>query len=282
MASISGSVGRNGQNRLEDVRTVQSLINKKRSAPLQPISVDGSSGSQTIAAIEEIQRRLVKLPWPDGRVDPLGKTWKTLIAEEPANAPKTAEKTQSTGTQGNLSGGAWWRANQAKYPNSRQVSDLDVSFRGNVEAFISALTAAGANVIVSSTKRSKLRAYLMHYCYKVAKGLVAAGSVPAEAGVDIAWDHGDDTQSKRAAQEMVNLFNIAYAPSLHSRHIEGKAIDMTITWSGTLKIKNKSGIVVEVGAPRNGDENTVLHGVGATYGLKKLASDPPHWSIDGH
>jgi len=33
--------------------------------------------------------------------------------------------------------------------------------------------------------------------------------------------------------------------------------------------------------PRTGD-NADLQTVGAAYGVNKLASDPPHWSSDGH
>jgi hypothetical protein len=79
---------------------------------------------------------------------------------------------------------------------------------------------------------------------------------------------------------MVDLFQIAYEPSLTSRHIEGRAIDMTIGWNGTLKIKDKKGNIREIGAPRSGD-NPDLHKLGATYGAIKLVSDPPHWSDDG-
>ena len=32
----------------------------------------------------------------------------------------------------NLSGKAWWHANQAKYPNSAEVDDLDPGFRSKV------------------------------------------------------------------------------------------------------------------------------------------------------
>jgi len=32
----------------------------------------------------------------------------------------------------------------------------------------------------------------------------------------------------------------------------------------------------------NVNANTKLHDVGSTYGVKKLESDAPHWSHDGH
>jgi hypothetical protein len=158
---------------------------------------------------------------------------------------------------------------------------LEPGFRTKIQEFLAALNAAGARVVIDSTRRDKDRAYLMHYSWKIAKGLIAPSKVPPRAGVDIEWDHGSLAKSKAAAQDMVRLFGMAHIAALASYHISGTAIDMTITWDGTLKIANKSGQVVDVGAPRNGAENSKLHAVGATYGVKKLKTDPPHWSANG-
>lgn len=182
-----------------------------------------------------------------------------------------------------LSGLKWFKANQAKYPNSTKVSDLDSSFKSNVTAFNAALKAAGAKIVVSTTKRNKSRAAIMHWAYKLANGKVKVAAIPKIAGVTINWDHGDDAKSKKAAKDMIGSsgFNIKYQPSLTSRHIQGKAIDMTITWSGELKIQNKKKEEVTIASsPRNG-QNKDLHKIGATYGVVKLVSDPPHWSTDG-
>ena len=77
---ISMSVGRNGVNRWEDVRTVQILINlnmEKLASP-GPLAENGLIGSRTIGAVEEFQRRVVGLANPDGRVDPNGRTLRGL------------------------------------------------------------------------------------------------------------------------------------------------------------------------------------------------------------
>ena len=182
----------------------------------------------------------------------------------------------------NLSGKAWWQANQAKYPNSDKVSDLEAGFRKNVEAFLKALNDAGAKVVISSTKRNETRAHLMHYSWKLAKGEIQPGSIPKKPGLDIEWDHGDRAKSKQAAQEMVDLFGMKYIASLTSNHIAGKAIDMSISWSGTLKIQQQDGKEVEIKTPPASGQNTELHKVGKTYGVIKLATDPPHWSYNGH
>jgi hypothetical protein len=121
----------------------------------------------------------------------------------------------------------------------------------------------------------------MNACWRVAKGTLKPRDVPAIDGCAIEWDHGDAAASRRAAQEMVDLFRIAFQPSLTSLHIKGRAIDMTITWDGTIRVRDANGNAKPVGAPRN-DGNPVLHAIGATYGVRKLASDPPHWSDTGH
>jgi hypothetical protein len=195
-------------------------------------------------------------------------------------APVAEEKT-------NLSGAAWFTANQGKYPNSKLTKDLDETFKKNVDEFLKALEDAGAKVSIASTRRSADRAYLMHYCWKVAKGELKPADVPARAGVDIEWDHGELAKSKKAAQEMVSKFGMKHVASLTSLHIAGKAIDMNITWKGTLKIKDKSGTEHEVEFMADVDKNTKLHGVGKSYGVIKLVKttgqpDPPHWSLNGH
>lgn len=60
-------------------------------------------------------------------------------------------------------------------------------------------------------------------------------------------------------------------------------MDMTIGWPGDLTINGADGTPVTItSTPRSGAGNTSLHSVGAGYHVNKLASDPPHWSDDGH
>jgi D-alanyl-D-alanine dipeptidase len=174
-----------------------------------------------------------------------------------------------------------------RFPTSKSVSDLKGSFQGSVKKFIAALTKAGATVAISATYRPPERAYLMHWSYKIAKGQDPA-KVPSMSGVDIDWvlkdkaGKPDAAASKKAAQEMVAAYGIAYAPALKSRHTEGSAIDMTIAWSGTLTIDGPDGKPVSItSSPRDGG-NKDLQDLGARYGVVKLKSDPPHWSTDGH
>jgi hypothetical protein len=291
MANIVASVGKNGVNQKDDVTLVQHLLNAQVAAlGLPPLVEDGGIGDNTNKAILRYQQMVLGSANPDGRIDPGGATWKALVAgqtaaqapppPQPPAAPAPAPAAPASNPQ--LSGAAWWHANQANYPNSAKLADLASPFREKAMRFIEALEAAGAQVNVSATLRNRTRAHLMHYSWAVAHGAIAPAAVPAVQGCAIKWDHGNLAQSKQGAQEMVDLFGIVYAPALTSLHIQGEAVDMTIGWSGTLTIADANGVKHSLGAPRSGETNTGLHAVGATYGVHKLLSDAPHWSSTGH
>ncbi|MDF7777219.1 hypothetical protein P1X14_18310 [Sphingomonas sp. AOB5] len=268
MASISASVGSGGVNKTADVLTVEKLLNQYLDAEGEaPLKADGVVDIDTILTIQNYQRDVVGIASPDGKVDPGGRTWQALDSGQGMKPP--------------LSGASWWQANQAKYPNSDKIADLEKPFRDNVTKFIQAMKDGGASVTVAATRRNETRAKLMHYCWKVSKGQLAPDKVPAIPGVRIQWDHGNLAKSKKGAQEMSDLFGLAYEPSLTSLHIKGLAIDMTIGWTSTLKIKDATGKTQELAAPRSGESNTKLHAIGAGYKVVKLVSDPPHWSVDG-
>lgn len=185
------------------------------------------------------------------------------------------------------SGRYWvsWADSYAK--NSDKIDDLSASFRNNVKSFIKALTDAGAKVSISATKRSEKRAYLFHWSWKISQGTCQPSDATKMAGVDIEWDHGDNKKSRAGALEMVNGFGLAVPPrstnppSLSSNHISGEAIDMTITWSGIIKVKKNNGTETPLSYTSNVLTNTALHKVGESYGVKKLATDAPHWSLNG-
>ena len=176
-----------------------------------------------------------------------------------------------------------------QFPTSRSTNDLTEPFRTKARNFIAALIAADATVVIGDTLRPPQRAHLMYYSFQVAhKGLDPA-AVPAMAGVDIQWVHPDASgipdlaASRAAALAMVNGFGIVFEPALHTRHTEGLAIDMTITWPGDLTIARGDGTsAIITSLPRDGGKNLDLRPVGLSYGVVKLATDPPHWSVDGH
>lgn len=184
-----------------------------------------------------------------------------------------------------LSGASW----VSEYPTGTTIAELtDATFKDNVQAFHDAMIAAATpennlSISISATYRPVERAHLMHYCFKVHNGTTtpaAANTASNAAGININWDHGNLATSKAKAGEMKTAYDIAYAPALTSRHTEGKAIDWTITWSGSLMIAKK-GETTKLDCTGNGATSANLRQVGASYGVHKLVSDPPHWSTDG-
>jgi hypothetical protein len=184
-----------------------------------------------------------------------------------------------------LSGGQWI----SQFPTSSSIEDLTDPFRSNARRFVAALRQAHASVVISDTLRRPERAYLMHFAFAIAREALDPNAVPAMSGVDIQWLHlnaqgqPDLAASRSAAEQMVQGYGIVFKPALTSRHTEGKAIDMTITWQNDLVIANASGTTITISSsPRDGAGNADLHQVGSFYGVNKLLSDPPHWSSDGH
>lgn len=187
------------------------------------------------------------------------------------------------------SGASW----VSEFPTSASLDHLCAPFSVQATSFFRALSAAGASVILSATLRPPQRAFLMHWAWKIVNSNIDPRSVPERDGIDIQWAHADNnnayssSQSVAAAQSMVNgygLKNLKVAPSLTSRHIEGNAIDMSISWVGNLSIVSADGSIVDVVTePRTG-MNARLQAVGASYGVIKFmggAKDVPHWSTDG-
>ncbi|HWA24353.1 MAG TPA: hypothetical protein VG734_01670 [Lacunisphaera sp.] len=165
---------------------------------------------------------------------------------------------------------------------------MEPGFRLGVASFLGELAEAGATVRVSATYRPPERAYLMHWSWLIARGDADATAVPAMAGVDIEWSHGDAVRSQRAAAEMVTGYGTggaSVAPALASRHTQRRAIDMNISWTGTLSVRTANGTVRDIASvPRDGT-NAELIQVGAGYGVihfNNVNADRPHWSNDGH
>lgn len=174
----------------------------------------------------------------------------------------------------------------SRYPTSRSVDDLIQPFRGNVERFLAALSTAGASVSIAATYRPRERAHLMHWAWRIGRLLEDPRIASRDPGIPIDWVHRDAlgapdlVASKRAAQEMVAAYDMAQIAALNSRHIERLAIDMSIRWKTQLSVLDAAGNIRTIPGPGNG-EVPALHQVGRSYGVVKLVSDPPHWSIDG-
>ncbi len=170
-----------------------------------------------------------------------------------------------------LSGPMWVK----KFPGSSSISDLTPSFRTKVNKFIAAIEAAGGEVRIEATFRPLKRAFLMHYSFMIDEEGFDPADVPEYSGIDINWVHPTPAASIRAARQMNEGYGTVYQPALKSNHTAGRAIDMTITRILGKTMKDAKDNDVEI--RREAD----LHDLGATYGVKKLVRDPPHWSEDG-
>lgn len=182
-----------------------------------------------------------------------------------------------------LSGPLWIK----KFPGSVSTKELSAPFRENVENFILALRNAGAVVRIAATLRPPERAYLMHWSWKLSRRLVKPESIPRKPNINIEWEHDSYEKSVKAAFAMVNAYGMSrlnVAPALKSRHTEGNAIDMSISWAGALSIFDHTGTkVVITTSPKDG-MNKILHEIGKSYGVIKYhggSKDKPHWSVDG-
>jgi len=177
-----------------------------------------------------------------------------------------------------LSGPQWC----ARFPGSNEIADLIKTFRDKAEAFISAMKSAGAKVTISATLRPPERAYLMHWCCMVADSGQDPVKIPKMAGVSVQWAHPTLAGSKAAARAMKSKYGIAFPAALASRHTQGRAVDMTISWNDMLSISDFDGKLRKItSTPRTGSNSDLIK-VGRTFGVIKLVTDPPHWSDDGH
>ena len=93
---IEASVGEGGSNNSTDVKVIQAALNNNlprmpqnrfmsifrmaigQSTFDRPLRVDGQVGQRTFTAIKQFQRDIVKMTFPDGRVDPGGRTLRLL------------------------------------------------------------------------------------------------------------------------------------------------------------------------------------------------------------
>src|SRR5262249_10335665 len=117
-----------------------------------------------------------------------------------------------------------------------------------------------------------------HYAWDIAHGLIAPSAVPPRQGIDIRWDYGNDSVSRQAAQQMVDFFGMTNHAELNSRHIQALAIDMQVSWTGVLMIKNKAGRTRGISSGPWNANNRTLARLAATYGVYRVFSDvAPRW-----
>jgi len=258
-------------------------------------------------------RRFCPIRGPDGYWD--GLCDGIYYCCKPAGAGGNAPADEAAASDA-LSGSAWVTWANTNAPGSKVLSTLSDTFRPMVTDFIAALKAGGADVEepYTATYRPPMRAYLFRWSWLInicgtdssasdscsAFTSVAAvpcfdDTVPAAqtaCAVDpkIQWGHGTDAASIAGAGEMVSGFSLATPTSTHpsyvapahpSRHEIHAAIDMKISWDGTLTFKKKNGDDIEIEWLGSQNGTPKLHELGLSYGVHKLDEDEQHWSDTG-
>ena len=197
-----------------------------------------------------------------------------------------------------------------RFRGSDDPNDLVEPFRSCVLEFLAAVENATDDspshrpqYSIQATYRPEERSYLMHSAWRIVEKGEAPEAIDSSdpgpaAGVQITWRHfrvdgsPDDAAARQAARAMFAAYPIASKPARYtSLHNTRRAIDMTISWTGTLRIKDKANIERSITGPPwhsgrkvNGVAeigNTELHAVGASYKVFKNTGDPPHWSETG-
>lgn len=173
----------------------------------------------------------------------------------------------------------------ARYPGSAALEDLAEPFRSRASAFLAAIDAGVGHTAhqLTATWRPAERAYLMHWACMIAKSGQDPAGVPAMFGVPIDWTAGGDILAARAgAAEMIKGYGITFPAALISRHTQRRAMDVRITIPPRpvelYRFRDPKGQVWMFG----GEDLPSLYKFGATFGVIKLQTDPPHWSDDGH
>ena len=176
--------------------------------------------------------------------------------------------------------------------DTRGVPGLESGFRAKVTAFIKAMEAAGLKVHIVGAARTRERAYLMRCAYLIYDGkydVVVSELAQKPGAIDIDWEEiresaGDEQGFKDFAVLLAGRLGIGLdlskAPSLHSNHIKGLAVDMVIDgWKGaTVEVADVNGNKI----PTKGVED--LGKVGDTYDVHHFptSGEPYHWSVDSH
>lgn len=124
MEAITQSVGKNGINKVSDVKVVQRALNSHHQEPAL-LTVDGLSGPRTVAAIEEFQARVLGFKHPDGRVDPGGKTFQALAHTVSPNGPED------------------WSGDSSKWPEDKKLSSMNSQLRSKVIPLLETLRSQG-------------------------------------------------------------------------------------------------------------------------------------------
>jgi peptidoglycan hydrolase-like protein with peptidoglycan-binding domain len=247
MLTLTGSVGKNGANRPDDIKVIQTLLNRHApAAGFDRISEDARFGANTLKAIVAFQKA-IGLRTPDGVVDPGGRTLKALAArpiEKKAEVPATPAAARGgagkvvgnvTGVQADLV--AYARAVAEFYGRDIKISS---GKRNNAEQ-----AAVMFKYWTTNLKRGEI--------YRFLRDNPATRETLDELYAKAA--EGEALSSAEAAESKQKFLTIcsALAPKL-SAHLAGRAIDVSPKGCMTTAMRDAMKLVV-----KEVDEDSCYH-----------------------
>ena len=206
-------------------------------------------------------------------------------------------------------GSAWAKLFSSK--DDATIEALRGDFKLNFQRFWSAVEQAEdvrefpqfnamPEATLSTAFRSQKKAYLMHYSWKIGMEAINPEEIisipdfdpnvipeedPWKGSLKISWlvyapdGSIDFIATKKASLNYVSaipryVYRAAYPAG---KHPQRKAVDITVKWSGTLKIRDASGNIHFLREPRESATNAELWRIGDGYKVYKLPADRPHW-----
>ncbi len=273
---MRSTVGSGGRNLSDDVREVQQLLSARAQwLALPRLTIDGRCTGTLVRAIRRFEILALRMKRSDGRIEPGGRTYAAL--KSTSRSAIGRQRADSAAALAILSGPDWWVRHAERHDDSDEMHELRPAFDRQLRDMIAALRRGGATVVVRSTRHDAARAYIGHWAWQVANGTTSARHVPEQPGAPIIWDHGDELGSRFAAREMLNAEAIETLPPLESAHIDGNAAELTIDWSGTIRVFDAYGMPHRLDWPRRADVNPELRRIARSFGIAKDRVHPGRW-----
>lgn len=273
---MKSTVGTGGQNIVDDVREVQGLLNERiQSLDLPRLPTDGRCTAATVRAIRRFEMLALGMKRSDGRIEPNSNSYKALAASSPGQIGR--QQAASRAAMAMLSSGDWWVRNADRYGDSLELSDLSPGFELRLRDLIAALRRGGATVVVRTTRHNAARAHIAHWAWRVAEGMTAPRHVPDHPGVPVLWDHGEEPRSRLGARYMLTAMGVESLVPVESAQIDGMAVELSIDWSGAIRVIDAHGTPHMLDRPRRAATNLDLHRIARSFGVNKDLNHPLRW-----
>lgn len=183
-----------------------------------------------------------------------------------------------------------------------ELETVNPRFGARIRALVTLLDRQGATTVIESAVRSRKRGYLIFGSYYLSRAKtrrqLRARLKRLERynrswglNVPIAWRHpGGFRATVEAARKMADTYGVDYATvggARRSDHYDGKAVDLVaVDLPRTLRLTAPDGAeaTFDLSAPEQPRDLSLspelIDWIEAHFGIDKLRSDYPHWSVD--